>query len=43
MTTQPQDSPMPQHSQDSPHGWEIGFGLMMETLEVVEPGILNKV
>jgi hypothetical protein len=41
MTTQPQDSPMPQHSQDSPQGCSIGFGLTMEEmLEVVEEGIL---
>jgi hypothetical protein len=40
MTTQEQDSPMPQHSQDSPQGWLIGLGLMMETLEEVLPGIL---
>lgn len=40
MTVQEQDSPMPQHSQDSPHGCSIGFGLMIETDEVVLPGIL---
>jgi hypothetical protein len=40
MTTQEQDSPMPQHSQDSPQGALIGLGLMMETLEDVLPGIL---
>lgn len=43
MTTQEQDSPMPQHSQDSPQGCSIGFGLTMEEmLEVVE-GILLRI
>jgi hypothetical protein len=41
MTTHPQDSPMPQHSHDSPHWWVIGLGLAMEEmLEVVLEGIL---
>jgi len=44
MTTQKQDSPKPQHSQDSPQGCWIGLGLMMEVvLEVVLPGILAEV
>jgi hypothetical protein len=40
MTTQEQDSPMPQHSQDSPQGALIGLGLMISRLEEVLPGIL---
>lgn len=36
MTTQPQDSPMPQQSHDSPH-WGLGTGLTTEVmLEVVD-------
>jgi hypothetical protein len=39
MTLQEQDSPIPQHSQDSPHECVIGFGLTIETEDVVLPGI----